>query len=132
MDAGELLWRSVHPTFLDGSRITSQAFTPTPKDEGRLSTARSTVVTAADHHDEFCSVLGLPTAGVWAVGLAKVRETGLRAVDDSASNAAPDPCPTGHAYVDFRAAPSRGAVKRAASGLRDAAQARGRIHPAIA
>lgn len=53
-DAHELLWRNAHPSILlDGDRLSSQLFKPTPKDQGMLSTARSAVVTAKEHFLEY-------------------------------------------------------------------------------
>ncbi|MET9313005.1 hypothetical protein ABZX12_14335 [Kribbella sp. NPDC003505] len=135
-DTNEWLWRQVNPSWIDEGRCTTQAFQPlssltfkpTPKDEGQLSTARNAKATAEVAYEEFIAQ-GYQSAGSWAVVVSEVHSTGLRAVDDTESDTAPDPCPTGHTYIDFRILKSRGDIKRAASALRDAAEVRGRCHP---
>ena len=37
VDPSEVLRRQVHPTFMDDGQPSSQAFVPTKKDEGKLS-----------------------------------------------------------------------------------------------
>ena len=37
MDSTTLLLRQIHPSFVQDGRVTSQAFRPTPKDQGKLS-----------------------------------------------------------------------------------------------
>ncbi|MFF0339676.1 hypothetical protein [Kribbella sp. NPDC004875] len=129
LDVGdEKLWRNVNPAFFDGDQMTTQAFTPTKKDEGKLSSAMAALVTAEEHFREFTEDLGLQSSGVWCVTVDEVAGTGLRAVYDCESPERPDPCPKGHAYVDFRGAGS-GLKKRAATKLRDAATNTGRVHP---
>lgn len=124
----EQLWRNCNPAwFLDGDRLSSQVFRPTPKDAGKLSIARSARVSAADHQAEFTAG-GLGSVGVWAVTVAEVDAQGLRAVHDEHGPHAPVPCPRGHGFLDFRGL-GGGAVRRVAAGLRDRAAARGRVHP---
>lgn len=93
--------RNVHPGWIesDGS-LTSQVFRPTPKDEGKLSTARASKVSAADHYDDFTTMFKLDSAGVWSVKHSDVTDVELRWVDDHAvpGNAKP----RGHAFLDFR------------------------------
>lgn len=54
---------------------------------------------------------------------------GARVVDDRNGQDAPSPCPTGHAFVDFRDCPSNGQVAKRAGHLRDIAVVRGRVYP---
>jgi hypothetical protein len=127
-ESGELLWRNVHPSFVDGGQLSSQAFRPTPKDAGRLSTAREDAVSAADHFTEYTVDLGLASGGVWAVSVGEVVAAELTAWFDAESDQAPDPCPTGHTSVDFGDA-SEGRVRKIGGQLRDHAVKRGRQHP---
>lgn len=127
-DIDEQLWRNVHPAYLDDGNMTSQAFKPTSKDDQRLSSARAERVTARIHHMEFTEALGLESAGVWAVTVGEVLEVNLRAVWDERSQNPPDPCPTGHTYIDFRGQ-SGNKTTRLAQQLRNLAVARGRQHP---
>ena len=46
-DADEQLFRQVHPSWIQAGKPTSQAFKPTPKDEGLLSVSRGAKTSAA-------------------------------------------------------------------------------------
>ena len=48
MNAETHLWRQVHPDFIRKNQLTSQVFTPTPKDEGKLSVYDSDQISAKD------------------------------------------------------------------------------------
>jgi hypothetical protein len=124
-----LLWRSVPEGFIDGGRITSQAFRPTRKDAGRLSVAQQVIVSAPAHFQEMTTEFGIQSVGVWAVAIDEVDGTGARVVDDRNGQDAPRPCPTGHAFVDFRDCPSNGKIAKRAGHLRDIAIVRGRVYP---
>jgi hypothetical protein len=43
VDEGEILFRQIHPEFMDNGEPTSQGFGPTAKDEGKLSVDRSAI-----------------------------------------------------------------------------------------
>ncbi|UFS93750.1 hypothetical protein [Nocardia huaxiensis] len=124
----ELIWRNVHPTWIDNGQLSSLAFKPSPKDTGKLSGAREEKVTADKHYFEFTEELGLESAGVWAVTVGEAREQAVPCVYDAESSTKPDPCPTGHTYLDFRSH-SGGRVRKIASSLRKAAEERGKRHP---
>lgn len=127
-DRAELLWRNVHPNWVetDGT-ISSQAFRPTIKDAGRLSTARSNKVSAADHYAEHTG-RRLASDGVWAVSVSEAADLGLPCRYDEHSSTVPQPAPTGHTSIDFTAL-SGAAARKAGGVLRDRAEARGRQHP---
>ena len=59
-DPGEVLFRQVHPSWIQAGKPTSQAFRPTPKDRGLLSVSRSSKTTASAafelHNDQFVSL----------------------------------------------------------------------------
>lgn len=48
MNAETYLWRQVHPSFVRQDQVTSQVFTPTPKDEGKLSVYDGDQISAKD------------------------------------------------------------------------------------
>lgn len=108
-DLEEQCYRNVHPSFIVSGRITSQAFHCTPKDNGQLSTARGSIVSAKKHYEEY-KVLH-KTAGVCAVLRKDIYDNQLRWVDDSAN--LEGATPTGHAYIDFRAYQDRAFRKKA-------------------
>ena len=48
MNAETYLWRQVHPSFIRQNQVTSQVFTPTPKDKGKLSVYDGDQINAKD------------------------------------------------------------------------------------
>ncbi|MBI4863223.1 MAG: hypothetical protein HY815_23590 [Candidatus Riflebacteria bacterium] len=96
-DPRELLWRQVHPGFIHDGRVSSQAFTPTPKDEGLLSVARESLTTAKDAFRHHVETLGFASAGVMAVSVGECLDASLNSYDQ------PLPHNPAHAIVDFRA-----------------------------
>lgn len=122
-DPDELLHRQVHPTFLRDGRVSSQAFTPTPKDEGGLSVSRGARVTAEEAYRRHTEKKGLRSAGVWSVSVGECGQNELGAYDD------PKPEDDAHALVDFRGL-SKGKVEQKAKVLAEMARRRGRMFPA--
>lgn len=121
------LWRNIPQGFIDDGRITSQAFRPTRKDDRRLSVAQESVVSAADHYRQMTADFGIQSVGVWAVMVEEAIATGARVVDDRSGEDPPDPCPIGHAYVDFRDCTTNSRVAKRAGQLRDRAVDRGPV-----
>jgi hypothetical protein len=127
-DGDELLFRQVHPSFVRDGRPSSQAFRPTPKDEGRLSVARSSLTTASEAFELYAKGRGLPSVGTWAVTVGECNEQGLKAFADPLTappEKIPDPA---HAIIDFTPHSKSQAEAR---GMRLARKAvdRGRLHP---
>ena len=128
MDAGvqletssDLLWRQIHPTFIQDGRVTSMAFRPTPKDQGRLSFVQEARgISAEEAYDYHTETLGFASSGVWAVTVGEVIEEAEYPVFDD-SHLADLP---GHAYADATAA-SRSEQKRRGTLLAELAVSRG-------
>lgn len=95
-DAEELLYRQVHPSWVQEGVPSSQAFKPTKKDAGMLSVALGSKTSAEGAFSHHVQVLKLKSAGTWAVTVGEVTEAGLdsyaQPLDDS-----PD-----HGFIDFR------------------------------
>jgi hypothetical protein len=125
-DQTELLYRQVHPSWLKDGQPSSQAFKPTPKDDGRLSTARSTLTSAKDAYLHHTGTLELQSAGTWAVSLAEVEAepVPLAAFGDPVDEPVPDPA---HSYIEYPN--DRKSIETKAKLLRAAAGARARLHP---
>jgi hypothetical protein len=121
-DVGELLYRQVHPTWVEDGVPSSQAFAPTRKDKGKLSIARGRLVTAEDAYRHYTDVLGLSSAGTWAVMVGEARTTTLESFAEPLHD---DPA---HGYVDFRELGRREAERKAKLLLPHAVD-RGRLHP---
>jgi hypothetical protein len=118
----EILYRQVHPSWIDGGVPTSQAFTPSPKDKGELSIARSSLTTAEAAHKHYTTVLGCASAGSWAITVGEADKAALESFGDPLSN---DPA---HGFVDFRGL-SKNEAKRRGTLLAARARERGRLHP---
>lgn len=97
-DQDEALFRQVHPDWIQAGRPTSQAFRPSPKDEGLLSVARGSKTTAAAAFELHTQRRSLRSVGVWGFRLRDCSEIGLDAYDDPVATPVPDPA---HAVVDF-------------------------------
>lgn len=122
-DGEENLHRQVNPSWVHDGRVSSQAFRPTPKDNGQLSVDRASVCTAQESFDRFVAN-GWSSVGVWAVTVGETEDAGLKAF--------PDPDPEGwtnpaHAYVHFSDLP-KSQVKKKAQVLAAHAHQRGRVY----
>jgi len=117
MNPDTLLWRQIHPSFLEGGRPGSQAFRPTPKDHDRLSFDDGSRIEAEASWRRFTQVQGLQSVGVLGVRVAECTAEDLAVEADGI----PDP---EHVSVDFRGK-SNGARKTISKKLRDLAMERG-------
>lgn len=127
-DGDELLFRQVHPSFFRDDRMTSQAFRPTKKDEGKLSVARSSLTDARKAFEHWTHKLGLLSAGTWAVSVAECTKHEVRAFPEPLASPPERVADPAHAFVDFRDL-SNGRVESKAANLRNEALVRGRLHP---
>ncbi len=126
-DQEERLWRQVHPIWIHEGRVTSQLFSPTPKDSGEVSVTRASLVSPEDSYQYHTETLNLQSIGVYCVDIAEVREVNLRAVDDSQVEDGEER-PPAHAFLDFKAVASPKQRRKRASLLRDKAEKRGWQH----
>src|SRR4051812_26746092 len=78
----ERLWRQIHPNWLDGDLVSTEAFAGTSASRDRVSTARETVVSAKQAHDEYVRS-GFASSGTWAVLANEVHRANCRSVDDA-------------------------------------------------
>jgi len=122
MTAQTVLLRQVHPDFIPAGGLTSQAFMPFPKDEGKPSVYDGDQITPADSHQHYTEVLGLRSHSVWGVSCAEVTESGL--------SSRPDPKQDfpSHALIDFTAH-RENSFRKLAKKLKAKALARGCLHP---
>lgn len=95
MNDQTLLLRQVHPSFFPDGEVSSQAFFPFPKDDGKLSVYDGDQITAEASYQHYTGNLGLESVGVWAVTGGEVVWVGL--------THRPDPVEgnPAHAVVDF-------------------------------
>jgi len=97
MNPQTTLLRQVHPDFIPDGQLTSQAFMPFPKDEGKLSVYDGEQTSAADSYKHYTEVLRNASDSVWGVTCAEVAEAGLTSVS------APLQSFQSHSLIDFTA-----------------------------
>lgn len=121
----EVLYRQIHPTFVQDGVPTSQSFVPTPKDDGKLSVDRSSLTTAESAHSHFVGK-GRQSSAVYGVS---VNEFGVQTID-----CFPDPIDEpedrnpSHAYANYKPFTSND-QKNKAKRIKQSALLRGRLHP---
>ena len=124
MNLDTLLLRQVSPSWIQDGRATSQAFTPTPKDDRRLSVYDGDQIRPAASWDHFTGELGLESFGVLAVTVQECQ--------DADTTVAPDPVPyPEHVVIDFTKLPSNSKVKAVGQQLAKFANERGWLHGPI-
>jgi hypothetical protein len=121
MNEQTLLLRQVHPNFLPEGELSSQAFYPFPKDDGKLSVYDGDQISAAASHHHYTNDLGNSSAGVWGVDCGEVASTGL--------TGQPDPIPNSpaHACIDFGRRVDK-ECRKLAKKLKEFATERGCLH----
>lgn len=112
-----MLWRQVHPSFVQAGRITSQVFRPSPKDKGRLSVYDGDQITAEGAWEHYTEELEYESIGVMGVTVQECQNQDLEA--------RPDPAPfPEHAVIDFSGF-SGNQIKKKAKRLKRVALSRG-------
>ncbi|WP_186096747.1 hypothetical protein [Burkholderia gladioli] len=123
MNDQTLLLRQVHPNFFPDGEVSSQAFFPFPKDDGKLSVYDGDQIAADASHRHYTVNLGLQSAGVWAVNCEEVGSVGLSfRADPVEGNPA-------HAVVDFGVLAEK-ECRKLAKRLRKLAVDRGNLYRA--
>ena len=121
------VFRQVHPNHWDGKAPNSVAFSPTPKDEDKLSVDDASLVTAEGSWSHFTKRLGFQSVGTWAVSFGEIDAAGdlelvrnplVDPVDALKNNPA-------HCLIDFSRLSSKGQKKKRAQELAIKASARG-------
>lgn len=112
-----LLYRQIHPSFVQNGRPTSQAFRPTPKDESKLSVYDGDKIQSQAAWEHYTGTLGRASAGVMAVTNAECVAQSLAVTADGI------PYPE-HCTIDFSVLAKK-AVEKAAKILVESAIQRG-------
>lgn len=89
-----IVYRQIHPSFVQAGFPTSQAFRPTPKDESKLSVYDGDQITADKAFTHYTTSLSLASVGVMGLLIAECNAESL------AVHPAPEPFPE-HAIIDF-------------------------------
>ena len=112
-----LLLRQINPSWVRAGRVTSQAFTPTPKDEAKLSVYDGDQISPADSWHHYALELGFSSVGVMAVTVGECAALEREVVLDSIPFRE-------HAYIDFTGL-SRSQAKNVGKALTRSANDRG-------
>lgn len=121
MNKQTYLYRQVHPSWIQEGRITSQTFTPTPKDQGRLSVYNGDLITPSKAWKHYTTKLQCLSAGVVGVTVKECEDQSLQPLPD------PEPFPE-HAVIDFSSCSSNREIKKKAKVLRNLAEKRGWLY----
>ena len=121
--SNELLMRQVHPNMMHEGRLSSSAFTPTEKDQGKLSADREQLISPKEAYERYLTAKKLKAAGgTWGVSLAEFQSLNLAAYSDAIDGN------HAHVLVDFTIHPTQ--VHRALGKLAyKKANDRGRLFP---
>ena len=82
MNNATLLFRQINPSWIREGRVTSQAFTPTKKDEQKLSVYDGDQISAEASWRHFTSAPERKSIGVMAVTVKECRDAGTQVMPD--------------------------------------------------
>jgi len=114
----DMLWRQIHPAFINSGNVSSAAFRVAKKDVDCLSVSWSQKCDPEEAYRRHTIVRQLVSFGVQAVAIGEVQRADTKAFYD------PEDLDDAHSFVDFRGL-SRSRQELLASTLRDAAVRRG-------
>ena len=126
-DGNELLFRQIHPSFMQNGSPTSQAFMPIPKDKGGMSVDRSSVYSASKSFHEYTVVNGFQSVAVFGLTVAEFAVEAIPCYSDpvpATNGFAANPA---HCIADFSGLHGS-AQKNVAKRLKIVAVARGQKH----
>ena len=115
-----LLYRQIHPSFVQNGRPTTQAFRPTPKDESKLSAYDGDQIQPEASWEHYTQTLGLNSKGVMALSNAEC--TGQALVVSADGSSFPE-----HCLIDFSGL-ARNGIQKAAKILAQCAVSRGWLY----
>lgn len=116
-----LTYREIHPSWIVNSRMSSQAFKPTKKDNNKLSVRNSEKITAEESYKFQTQQLGFQSVGNCALYIREVVEVSLQCIESPISTPPIDPS---HCHIDFTGL-TGGQVQTKADKLVNFARTRG-------
>jgi len=126
-DHMELLFRQIHPQFIEDGLPTSQSFRPTRKDHGQLSVDRSALTTASESYHLYVGS-GLASNAVYGLTVGECGAEKLPCLGDPIKESTTAPANAAHAVIDFNDH-SESRWKTKSQRLKLNAIARGQLHP---
>jgi hypothetical protein len=124
--ADEILFRQIHPNFLQEGVISSATFLPTANDQGELSVDRSSVTTAAASFNLYVGN-GRASVAVCGLTVGEFGKEGLPCHPDPLGATETLKANPAHAYADFNGVGTN-QRKKMAQRLRTVAAGRGILH----
>lgn len=94
MNDTTIVYRQIHPSFVQAGFPTSQAFRPTPKDQSKLSVYDGDLITPENAFQHYVNQLSLASDGVMGLTVAECAAVSLAVCSDI------EPFPE-HAIIDF-------------------------------
>jgi hypothetical protein len=122
MNSETTLLRQVHPHFIQEGQLSSQAFIPFPRDDGKVSVYDGDQISADESYRHFTETLGNKSDSVWGVVCSEVSSIGLSSVPD------PQIDFPSHSLIDFTVHPQK-EFRKLAKKLRQFAISRGCLYP---
>jgi hypothetical protein len=126
-DHDEVMFRQVHPDFIQQGEPSSCRFRPQSNDEGKLSVDRESLTTASRSHALYTST-GKLSAAVYGLSVGEFGNHDVTVHPDPTEATETHPANEAHALADFgKHSPSK--QKTIGKRLKRDALARGRLHP---
>ncbi len=133
-DDDEILFRQIHPSFMQGDDLssqpflpTSQAFAPTPKDDDKLSLDRSSLTTPSDSYYLF-KRNGHSSTAVYGLSVGEFKGEDIACQADPIEETNEQEANPAHALADY-SKHKQNQQKNKAKRLKQRAIARGKLHP---
>lgn len=127
-EKNEVLFRQIHPSFMEDNEPSSDRFRPSVRDQHRLSVDRSALTTAAEAHARFVSG-GRKSVAVFGLSVGEFDAENIPCSEDPIPASANEPENPAHALADY-AAHELATQKLVAKRLKRLAVARGCLHRA--
>lgn len=117
MNSDTILIRQIHPSFVQNGRVGSNAFCPTPKDDGKLSTYDGDMIDVESAWSHYTNDLGHQSTGSLGISKGECESLNLTLLAD------PEPFPE-HVLIVFTAF-GKGVIKKKSKQLKNIAVQRG-------
>jgi len=112
-----MLFRQVHPSFVQAGKVSSQVFRPTPKDKSKLSMYNGDKIDPVKAFEHYTAVLKFSSVGVFGLEKQETDAQNIPVIDDSAPFFE-------HCSLDFSAF-SKSQIERMAKILKVISERRG-------
>lgn len=123
----EVLFRQIHPNFMQNGKPASDRFKPQPNDAGMMSLDRETLTTAKASHELYIST-GRQSSAVFGVSVGEFNEENIPCQDDPLAATASTPANPAHALADYSRYDEK-EQKNISKRLHRKAISRGQLHP---